>query len=145
MSRIAIAVLPLTLFVLGYDPEKPSEKPAAKTVKVTRGPCKVDVTLHGVLAAGEASEVRFSPRAWAGPFTIRKVAEHGTTIKKGDVLVELDAEKLDQALRDLETEQRLSELAIHQAEVELPVLEKLMPIEMVESEDRKSTHLNSTH
>jgi HlyD family secretion protein len=137
MSRFAIVVLPLALLALGYDPKDPPEKPAAKTVKVTRGLCKVDVSLHGVLAAGETTEVRFSPKAWAGPFTIRKVAEHGTTVKKGDVLVELDPEKLDQALRDLETEQRISELAIHQADAELPVMAKLMPIELVESERQK--------
>ena len=65
------------------------------------------------------------------------MAEHGSTVKKGDVLVELDTEKLDQALRDLETEQRLSELSIQQADAELPVLEKLMPLELAEAERLK--------
>ena len=150
MYRIVIVVLPLILAPLGCDnngqADKPAakmvkegqaDKPAAKTVKVTKGLCRVEASLRGVLAAGDMAEVRFSPKAWNGPFTIRKIAEHGSAVKKGDVLVELDVAKLDQALRDLETEQRVSELAIRQAEAELPVMERLIPIELSEAERLK--------
>ncbi len=139
MFRIAIVILALPLLVLGCELNEPPAKSAAKTVKVTKGLCKVEVALKGVLAAGEMTEVRISPKAWTGPFTIRKVAEHGSRVKKGDVLVELDPEKLDLALRDLETEIRLSELSISLAEAELPVLEKLMPLELAEA-DRLKKH-----
>jgi multidrug efflux pump subunit AcrA (membrane-fusion protein) len=134
MNRLAVIVLPLTLIGLSCDLKEPADSPAPKTVKVARGLCKVEVSLRGVLAAAEMNEIRFSPKAWAGPFTIRKVAEHGSTVKKGDVLVDLDPEKLDQALRDLETEQRLTALSITQAEAELPVLEKLVPLDLAEAD-----------
>lgn len=133
MSRIAIVVLPLTLCFLGCDVKESGSKSAPKTVKVTKGMCKVEVSLRGVLAGGDMTEIRFSPKSWSGPFTIQKVALHGSTVKKGDPLVELDPEKLNQALRDLETEQRLSELSIQQAQAELPVLEQLLPVELEES------------
>jgi multidrug efflux pump subunit AcrA (membrane-fusion protein) len=118
MNRLAIVVLPLAALLLGCDKETATkaDKATPKTVKVTRGPCKVEVSLRGVLASADMTEARFSPKAWTGPFTIRKVAEHGSSVKKGDVLVELDTEKLDQALNDLETEQRLTELSLQQAE-----------------------------
>jgi multidrug resistance efflux pump len=153
MNRLAIVVFPLALFIAGCDVNEPADKAtdksadksadkaadksADKTVKVTKGPFKVEVSLHGALAAAEMTEVRFSPKTWAGPFTIRKIVEHGTAVKKGDVLVELDPTKIDQAVRDLETENRLSELAIRHAEAELPVLEKLMPVELAEAERLK--------
>jgi multidrug efflux pump subunit AcrA (membrane-fusion protein) len=147
MRRILIVALPFAALALGFglraartseaDKDKPAEKSTAKTVRVTKGPCKVEVSMKGVLAAPDTTEVRFTPKAWAGPFTIRKVAGHGTAVKKGDVLVELDSEKLDQALSDLETEQRISEVAIRQAETELPVMEKLMPVELAEAERLK--------
>jgi len=147
MNRAIILLLPLALLIASCEnkepadknPDKSSDKPAAKakTVKVTKGLCRVEVSLHGVLAAGESTDVRFSPKTWTGPFTVRKVAPHGASVDKGDVLVELDTTKLDHAIRDLESEQRLSELAIRQAEAELPVLEKLMPIELAEAERLK--------
>jgi multidrug efflux pump subunit AcrA (membrane-fusion protein) len=139
MNRLAIVVLPLAVLTLGCDKESPAkgDKTAPKTVKVARGVCKVEVSLRGVLGAADMTEVRFTPKAWTGPFTIRKIAEHGSTVKKGDVLVELDTEKLDQALRDLETEQRLTELSLRQAEAELPVLEKFVPIDLAEAERQK--------
>src|SRR5262245_35826802 len=136
-KRFALLFLPLIPLTMAADPQPPVDKPAAKTVKVTKGLCKVEVSLNGVLAAGDMTEIRFSPKAWTGPFTIRKVTEHGSAVKKGDVLVELDPEKFDQALRDLETEQRVSELSIQLAQAELPVLEKLMPIELAEAERLK--------
>ena len=141
MNRLAIAVFPLALIVAGCDrdelADKAADKSAAKTVKVVKGPCKVEVSLHGTFAAAEMTEIRFSPKTWSGPFTIRKLVQHGTAVKKGDVVVELDPTKLDQAVRDLETENRLSELAVRQAEAELPVLEKFMPIELAEAERLK--------
>lgn len=139
MNRLAIIVLPLALLLLGCDKESltKADKTSPKTVKVTRGPCKVEVSLRGVLSTADMAEVRFSPKTWTGPFTIRKAAEHGSTVKKGDVLVDLDPEKLDQALRDLDTEQQITELSLRQAEAELPVLEKLMPIELAEAERLK--------
>ena len=147
MKRFALVVLPLTVlvFAVGFqgaktseaEPDKSADKSSAKTVRATKGPCKVEVSMRGVLAAADTTELRFTPKTWAGPFTIRKVAGHGEAVKKGDLLVELDPEKLDQALRDLETEQRVSDLAIRQAEAELPVLEKLMPVELAEAERLK--------
>jgi HlyD family secretion protein len=139
MKRLAIVVLPLTVLLLGCDKETATkaDKTTPKTVKVVRGPCKVEVSLRGVLGTADMAEVRFSPKAWTGPFTIRKVAEHGIAVKKGDVLVELDTEKLDQALNDVTTEQRLTELSLRQAEAELPVMEKLVPIDLAEAERLK--------
>src|SRR5208282_4124659 len=105
--------------------EKPPEKPVAKSkdepsadklstaaptiVKVEKGPFKVDVTLTGVFESARMSEV---------------------AVKRGDILVELDREKIDKAIQDAEVELSLGELSLKHAEEELPVLEKLLPIDL---------------
>jgi multidrug efflux pump subunit AcrA (membrane-fusion protein) len=151
MYRLTILLLPLALLIVSCENKEPADKntdksadktpdkPAAKakSVKVAKGLCKVEVSLQGVLAAAEPTDVRFTPKTWAGPFTVRKVVPHGTNVEKGDVLVEFETTKLDRAIRDLESEQRLSELAMLQAEAELPVLGKLMPVELAEAERLK--------
>ena len=45
-------------------------------------------------------------------FTVVEAVEHGARVKKGDVLVEFDSEKIDKAIADLRTEQQIAEVAI---------------------------------
>jgi len=135
--------------------EKPPEKPAAKSkdepsadkssiaaptiVKVEKGPFKVDVTLTGVFESARMSEVAVKPKAWSMPLVVEKAVELGTPVKQGDILVELDREKIDKAIQDAEVELTLGELSLKHAEEELPVLEKLLPIDLAAAE-RAKTH-----
>src|SRR5271157_5566124 len=135
--------------------EKPPEKPAAKskdepsadkpstavpaTVKVEKGPFKVEVTLTGVFESARMSEVAVKPKAWSMPLVVEKAVELGTPVKQGDILVELDREKIDKAIQDAEVELTLGELSLKHAEEELPVLEKLLPIDLAAAE-RAKTH-----
>jgi multidrug efflux pump subunit AcrA (membrane-fusion protein) len=126
---------------------KPPEKPAAAaskpaTHKVERGPFKVEVSLKGTFEAEEATEVRLSPQAWipamgAAPMTVLHAVEHGTPVKKGDVLVEIDPERIDHTINDLKSESAIAQAAIQQAEKELPILEKDLPLELAAAERTK--------
>src|SRR5262249_45341065 len=69
--------------------------------------------------------------------TVKKALEHGTPVKKGDVMMEMDLEKIDLALRDLRLERKLTELAIRQAREELPILEKSLPLDLAMAERGK--------
>ena len=53
---------------------------------------------------------------------------------KGDILVELDLNKIDQAIKDLKIDRSLAELALKQTEDELPVLERSTPLDLAEVE-----------
>ena len=64
--------------------------------------------------------------------------ELGTPVKQGDILVELDREKIDKAIQDAEVELSLGELALKHADEELPVLEKLLPIDLAAAERAKT-------
>src|SRR5579872_1013367 len=75
-------------------PAAPADKPAeAKpaTAKVEKSTLKAEVTLKGLLEPEKKAEVEVKLKAWATPLKIKKIVAHGTAVKKGDVLVELDA------------------------------------------------------
>ena len=44
-------------------------------------------------------------------------------VKKGDVVLELDTYKIDQAIEDSRLERELAEIALKQAKDELPILD----------------------
>jgi multidrug efflux pump subunit AcrA (membrane-fusion protein) len=134
--------------------EKPPEKLAAKpkvetpaataspaapaTVKVEKGPFKVEVILTGVFESSRMSEVSVKPKAWSMPLVVEKAVELGTPVKQGDILVEIDREKIDKAIQDAEVELTLGELSLKQAEEELPIIEKLLPIDLAAAERAKT-------
>ncbi|HEV3436609.1 MAG TPA: HlyD family efflux transporter periplasmic adaptor subunit, partial [Gemmata sp.] len=51
-----------------------------------------------------------------------------------DILVEFEADKLDREIRDARQERDLAQLAIRQAEQELPILEKQTPLDLAAAE-----------
>jgi multidrug resistance efflux pump len=118
------------------------DKAGGGTVKVARGPFRVTLTLKGTFAAAEMAEIALRPEAWGpqsgGPLTVLTAVEPGTAVKKGDVLVTLQTDKIDRAIRDLEAEQQLSALAIRLAEEELPALEKSTPLDLAAAERAKA-------
>jgi multidrug efflux pump subunit AcrA (membrane-fusion protein) len=121
----------------GKDKEKDKGKsggPKAPTVKVEKGPLTAAVTLKGVVQAEKAEEVSLRPKSWTGTLLVKKAVEHGSAVKAGDVVVEFDTEKIDLALRDARQERDLAEIAIRQAEAELPVLERQVPLDLASAE-----------
>jgi multidrug efflux pump subunit AcrA (membrane-fusion protein) len=111
-------------------------KPA--TAKIEKGPFKVEVAINGVFEARRMAEVSIRPRAWTMPLVVERAIELGTPVKKGDILVELDRERIDKAIHDTEVENTLSELALKQAEEELPIIEKVLPVDLAAAERSKT-------
>jgi HlyD family secretion protein len=120
---------------------KPDEKPAAKedkkpatkppkrkTLKIETKRLKVVVPLDGTFVARKMEEVALRPKAWSD-FEIEDVIEHGAKVHKGQRLIKFDDEKINEAIADMELDQRLSELAITKAEDEMPRLEKTLKLD----------------
>src|SRR6516165_211179 len=99
-------------------PSSPASRPA--TTRVVKGPFQIEVILSGVFEAPRMSEVSIRPEAWTSPLVVDRAIEHGTPVKKGDILVELDREGIDKAISDAEVENSLTEVALKQAVEELP-------------------------
>jgi HlyD family secretion protein len=106
---------------------------APETVAVEKGKFQIDVTCKGTLEAEETAELFFHLDTWTG-MTVAKAIPHGTRVKQGDVLVELDLEKIDKALKDVDLEREMSDIAHQQAEEDLRVTEKLFPLDLAAAE-----------
>jgi multidrug efflux pump subunit AcrA (membrane-fusion protein) len=120
--------------------DKRSEKSLrskSDTIKVQKGDLKIEVPLKGTVEAEHMIPLSIKPEDWTQQLTVKKSLEHGTPVKKGDVLLEMDAEKIDLAIRDLRLERKLTELAIRQAREELPIAEKSLPLDLVMTERGK--------
>ena len=121
--------------------EKKADKPA--THKVSAKPFKIEVTVTGILASEEAAEISFQPQLMLraadgqGTLTIRKIAEHGTLVKKGDELAALDTTKLNEVIQQLEAEEKSLLASLKLAEEELPLAETSVPIELTSAENAK--------
>src|SRR5207247_2931004 len=76
--------------------------------------------------------------AW-GEFEIEEVSEHGAKVHKGQRLFKFDDEKINEAIADLELDQRISELSITRTEEEMPRMEKTLKMEFADA-DRADTH-----
>ncbi|MFZ5830175.1 MAG: efflux RND transporter periplasmic adaptor subunit [Planctomycetota bacterium] len=124
------------------DAPKPetSEVDAAKpaTVKVVREDLKIEVSLDGVFEAQKAAEISLKPLEWQS-LNVLSAVEHGSRVKRGDVLVTFDLEKIDRAIDDLRNEQRVAELALKQAEQELKSLEATTPLDLAAAERARRT------
>ena len=115
---------------------KADAKPAAKkrkTHKVETKRLKIDLPLDGTFVAAKMTEVPFRPEAWTD-FEIVEVAKLGAKVRKGETLFKFDDKKLNEAIADLELDQRLNELSILRAEEELPRIEKTLAMDLTAAE-----------
>ncbi|MCI0332601.1 MAG: HlyD family efflux transporter periplasmic adaptor subunit [Planctomycetes bacterium] len=116
--------------------EKTPAKPEAKkrkTLKIEPKRLKIDLALDGTFVASKMEEVAFRPEAWTD-YEIVEVVAHGQKVRKGETLFKFDSEKLNEAIADLELEQRLNELAILKAEEEMPRMEKTLKLDFAVAE-----------
>jgi HlyD family secretion protein len=108
------------------DKAKEEDK-KTKPFTVESKPLKIEQTMEGIFVAGEMVEVPLRPDVWTR-YTVIEAVEHGTEVKKGDVLVRFDDEDIEERLAEETIDQRLSELALMQAEEEAPRNEKLLKL-----------------
>jgi len=114
---------------------EPKKDAAVKppTYVVKRGPLKIELSLEGVFEAQNMTEVVLRPQEWSG-LSVLSAVEHGATVKRGDLLVALDLEKIDRVIADLRSEQQLTELAVEQGEQALRSLETFTPLDLSASQ-----------
>jgi multidrug efflux pump subunit AcrA (membrane-fusion protein) len=94
---------------------------------------KVDLTVDGTFVAQKTTEVPLRPDAWT-EFEVKEAVDLGAKVRKGQVLMKFDDEKINEAIDDLELEQRLNELAIVRADEELPRMEKTLKMDFEEAD-----------
>jgi RND family efflux transporter MFP subunit len=115
---------------------KKTDKPP--THKVEKEPFKVELSLKGYFDAKEVEELCLRPEAFTpdvqAALVVQNALQPGTRVKKGDTVVWFKLDKIDRMIHDLETERAVSDLALRLAEQELPVAEKIAPVDMAAAE-----------
>jgi len=112
-------------------------KPAPATQTIKKGPLKITLELDGVFEAEAAQEITVRPNEW-NPYqpqdwnilTVLHAAPHGAVVRKGDVVLELDAEKLDRAIADVRADLGITALVLQQTEEQVTALEKTTPLDL---------------
>ena len=86
--------------------------------KVIKGDLKIEVEIAGVFVADDKDEIRMEPSKYRGDLIITKLLPEGTAVKKGDVLMEFDTDKLDDALEESQNEVTDAEVQLKTANAE---------------------------
>ena len=129
---------------VGKD-KKPDDKSEAKpaTHKVVKKPFKIELSVSGILSAEEAVEISYRPHPMLQPadgqssLTIKQVAAHGAKVKKGETLAVFDTTKMNEVIENAEVEQKTLLANIKLAEQELPLAEKVAPLDVALAESAK--------
>lgn len=107
------------------------------TVKAETGKIVLELSLKGTVEADEATELFLESKSWTGQLVVKSAIPHGTRVKKGDVVLELDTQKIDQAIKDLRLDRELAEITFKQSKDELPILEQFLPLNLAAADKDK--------
>ena len=145
-STLRLPVLVTTLITLclvgcggGPRKEAPRTGPAPKELRVTRGALEDRFALTGELEAIN-SENLVVPRTPAWLLSIRWLAEEGSTVKKGDRVIEFDSSSFSATLEDkrLAVVRAAGELQSAVAAGDTTLAEKAMEVERKRAELEKA-------
>jgi len=130
-------ILPVFLFccapIFAGQPDGGGEKEAAKkpedekTYTVKPEKFSIITELTGVLESRATKPVAVDLKRWSDMRIISTVS-HGAEVKKGDVLIEFETDKLEKTIRDLKLELPEKEAGLRTAELELAKLDETTPI-----------------
>lgn len=103
-----------------------SSRASIATHIATHAILKTKAQMEAVVESSEMESVKLAPRSWADLTVVEAVA-HGSRVKKGDLLIKLDLDKLRDQIEDLETDRPLSAVSIELADAELKNLKEGTP------------------
>ena len=103
------------------------EKGNDPTKKVEAKPLTIETEISGVIESTKATPIALNLKRWTDLVVVNAV-DHGAAVKKGDVLIELETEMLEEKIEDLEGEMPVKKLELEMAHRDLEKLEKTTPL-----------------
>ncbi|HKQ36740.1 MAG TPA: hypothetical protein VJ063_01605, partial [Verrucomicrobiae bacterium] len=94
-----------------------------------KGTLKTKAAVDAVVEPRQMEAVKLTPKSWSD-FTVQQVVAHGAKVKKGDVLVRFEGDKLKEQLEDMEADRPGAKIAFELASAELENLEQSTPAKM---------------
>lgn len=127
--------LALTALAAEAPKEKPKEAPAEAAPKATTKTVqpelfKVEAQLKAVFESPHMAEIVFRPEVWA-ELVVLEAAAPGASVKKGDAILSLDPQKIDDAIKDAEAALAQMDPALKTAQEELAGMEKLLDLDLL--------------
>lgn len=120
------------------QPSPPQQRaPAQPTVQIPQAEIyevraelfKIEITLSGKFHPEQATEIILRPKSWS-TFRVVQAVDHGARVKKGDVLVEFESDRLLDAIADQRRRIELAATNLKRAEEELRLLEATVPLDL---------------
>ena len=105
--------------------ETKTKPPATHTVKAE--PFRIELNLTGTFESKRTAEISLRSKVWS-KLEVKSAIDHGTVVKQGDQLVELDLEDLRRAIVSAEQTLAVSKLSLEEAKVGLESLRKTTPM-----------------
>ncbi len=110
------------------EPPKPeAAAPASHVVK--KELLKIEVTLDGTFESDAMTPIIVKPKAWS-KLIVLKAVEHGAKVKRGELLIALDMEKIDRAIADAKTGLEEGAVALQLAESQLKLAATTTPMDL---------------
>ncbi len=106
-----------------------AKKEEAKTHKVKAEEFEVKLELSGVVESTSEARVALRPKA-SGSLSVIKAVPHGTKVNKGDILIELETDKLKEAIEDQKAGMPQQHMALESGRRDLEKLEKTTPLNL---------------
>ena len=128
--------------IVSSVPKDPPEKTKTKsdeakegsaTYKVESKPLKIIAKLTGVVESKLQTPVSMDLDRWT-ELSIVSVLPHGTEVKKGDILFQLETKALEKKIRELEVGMPLKELDLETAKQELEKMGQTTPLQLEEAD-----------
>ncbi|MES2438728.1 MAG: hypothetical protein V4584_06670 [Verrucomicrobiota bacterium] len=99
----------------------------AGEVTIEQRPFSIEKSFNATaLPGGDCVLLKLDPKSWSG-FEIAQIAEHGTKVAKGDVLIRFDSEEIDKKLEDARRALASGTLSLAQAELDSKLLQETSP------------------
>lgn len=105
-----------------------------ETFKAVRERLVSSITAKGTIEGDSRTELKVHLKSWTNPLIVEQSIDHGTLVKKGQLLLQFDAEKLEEQVRATREDRESAALAIRLAELELPILKAQLPLDLQAAE-----------
>lgn len=125
LPRLGVAALAVSL-VGAFAATETNANRTVPTHTASRGVIKVKAQFDAIAEAVETEPVKFSPKNWMD-LTVIEAVPHGSRVKKGDLLVKLDLDKLRDQIEDLENDRPGLSLTLELSQAELENLRQTTP------------------
>lgn len=110
-----------------------TESASPATHQVSVEPLRVELKIDGVFEATKMVDVLLKPKV-ASALVVQKAAAHGQQVKKGDLLLSLETDKIDEQIVAAEHDQKVSQATLRDAESDLKTLEANTAIDLQAAE-----------